>query len=91
MTALYLLVLTQDRSIQSLRDLTPAHLPLLRNIRQQSEKAAMEKYGISKGELRFFVHYQPTYCKFNSVTANESNDFRLTLLFSIQITSMYTS
>ncbi|GAA5977140.1 hypothetical protein JCM5350_003232 [Sporobolomyces pararoseus] len=65
MTALYLLVLTQDRSIQSLRDLTPAHLPLLRNIRQQSEKAAMEKYGISKGELRFFVHYQPTYYHFH--------------------------
>ncbi|GAA5952853.1 hypothetical protein JCM3765_002986 [Sporobolomyces pararoseus] len=65
MTALYLLVLTQDRSIQSLRDLTPEHLPLLRNIRQQSQRAAIEKYGISKGELRFFVHYQPTYYHFH--------------------------
>lgn len=63
MTSLYLLVLTQDRSIRSLRDLTPAHLPLLRNIRQASEKVAMDKYGIDKGELRFFVHYQPTYCE----------------------------
>ncbi|GAA5910478.1 uncharacterized protein JCM6883_003021 [Sporobolomyces salmoneus] len=65
MTSLYLLVLTQDRSIRSLRDLTPAHLPLLRNIRQASEKAAIEKYGIDKGELRFFVHYQPTYYHFH--------------------------
>ncbi|GAA5832611.1 hypothetical protein JCM3766R1_004264 [Sporobolomyces carnicolor] len=65
MTSLYLLVLTQDRSIRSLRDLTPAHLPLLRNIRQASEKVAMDKYGIDKGELRFFVHYQPTYYHFH--------------------------
>jgi m7GpppX diphosphatase len=72
MTALYLLVLTQDRSIRSLRDLTPAHLPLLRNIRQASEKAAIEKYGIEKGELRFFVHYQPTYCKYSRVSSIET-------------------
>ncbi|GAA5871289.1 hypothetical protein JCM16303_000706 [Sporobolomyces ruberrimus] len=65
MSALYLLVLTQDRSIGSLRDLTPAHIPLLRNIRQASERAAIEKYCIDKGELRFFVHYQPTYYHFH--------------------------
>lgn len=64
MSALYLLVLTQDRSICSLRDLKPCHLTLLRNIRQESERVAIEKYGIDKGELRFFIHYQPTYCEF---------------------------
>ncbi|CEQ42269.1 SPOSA6832_04088 [Sporobolomyces salmonicolor] len=62
MSALYLLVLTQDRTIRSLRDLRPSHLPLLRKIRHESERVAMERYGIDKGELRFFVHYQPTYC-----------------------------
>ncbi|GAA5833787.1 hypothetical protein JCM5353_003316 [Sporobolomyces roseus] len=65
MSALYLLVLTQDRSIRSLRDLKPSHLPLLRNIRQESERVAIEKYGIDKGELRFFIHYQPTYYHFH--------------------------
>lgn len=25
----------------------------------------MERYGIDKGELRFFVHYQPTYYHFH--------------------------
>lgn len=62
MSALYLLVLTQDRSIRSLRDLRSRHLPLLLNIRRECERVARERYGIDSGELRFFVHYQPTYC-----------------------------
>lgn len=65
MSALYLLVLTQDRSIRSLRDLRARHLPLLRNIRTECERVAREKYGLDTGELRFFVHYQPTYCAFS--------------------------
>ncbi|BGO92097.1 hypothetical protein NBRC10512_000828 [Rhodotorula toruloides] len=65
MSALYLLVLTQDRTIRSLRDLRARHLPLLRKIRQECERVAMERYGIEKGELRFFVHYQPTYYHFH--------------------------
>ncbi|GAA5967111.1 hypothetical protein JCM8115_000926 [Rhodotorula mucilaginosa] len=65
MSALYLLVLTQDRSIRSLRDLRARHLPLLRNIRTECERVAREKYGLDAGELRFFVHYQPTYYHFH--------------------------
>ncbi|GAA5923894.1 hypothetical protein JCM3775_005541 [Rhodotorula graminis] len=65
MSALYLLVLSQDRTIRSLRDLRPQHLPLLRKIRAESERVAVERYGIDKGELRFFVHYQPTYYHFH--------------------------
>ncbi|GAA5854071.1 hypothetical protein JCM8547_008214 [Rhodosporidiobolus lusitaniae] len=65
MSALYLLVLTQDRSLRSLRDLRPRHLPLLKNIRQEAERVAVERYGIDKGELRFFVHYQPSYYHFH--------------------------
>ncbi|POY75607.1 hypothetical protein BMF94_1229 [Rhodotorula taiwanensis] len=65
MSALYLLVLTQDRSIRSLRDLRSRHLPLLLNIRRECERVARERYGIDSGELRFFVHYQPTYYHFH--------------------------
>ncbi|BGP16946.1 hypothetical protein JCM10213_007391 [Rhodosporidiobolus nylandii] len=65
MSALYLLVLCQDRSIRSLRDLRPQHLSLLRNIRKEAERVAVERYGIQKGELRFFIHYQPTYYHFH--------------------------
>ncbi|GAA6048423.1 hypothetical protein JCM3770_003751 [Rhodotorula araucariae] len=65
MSALYLLVLSQDRTIRSLRDLRPRHLALLRKIRQEGERVAMERYGIGEGELRFFLHYQPTYYHFH--------------------------
>ncbi|GAA6059489.1 hypothetical protein JCM10212_002232 [Sporobolomyces blumeae] len=64
-SSMYLLVLSQDRTIRSLRDLRPGHLGLLRNIRRESERVAVEKYGIDRGELRFFVHYQPTYYHFH--------------------------
>jgi len=62
MSSLYLLAICQSRSIRSLRDIRNDHLHLLRNIRQESEKAAIQEYGVEPGTLRFFVHYQPTYC-----------------------------
>lgn len=68
MSSLYLQVLVQTRQIRSLRDLRPKHLDLLRNIRAASERAAADKYGLDKGELRFFVHYQPTYCELSTYT-----------------------
>ena len=61
---LYCSVIVHTRSIASLRDLRPQHLPLLRNIRQQSEAAIMLAFGMKKGELRMFVHYQPSFCAF---------------------------
>ncbi|SCV69829.1 BQ2448_1223 [Microbotryum intermedium] len=65
MSSLYLVVLVQTRAIQSLRDLRPHHLPLLTKIRRECEKVAVERYGIEEGELRFFIHYQPTYYYFH--------------------------
>lgn len=65
LSALYILVLTRTKSIRSLRDLRPHHLPLLKKIRRETEGAAIEKYGVGKGELRFYVHYQPTYYHFH--------------------------
>ncbi|KAK4051330.1 hypothetical protein OIV83_002814 [Microbotryomycetes sp. JL201] len=64
-SSMYLQVLVQSRKIRCLRDLRPSHLPLLRKIRINSERTAIEKYGIEQGELRFFVHYQPTYYHFH--------------------------
>lgn len=46
-----------------MRDLTRAHLPLLRNIKAKVEETVLSKYGVDKGKLRMFVHYQPTYCE----------------------------
>lgn len=63
MSALYVVAIVQTRKLKSLRDLRPAHLPLLTRIRKQAEEATCAKYGVRKGELRMFFHYQPTYCK----------------------------
>lgn len=58
---LYLLALVRPRGIKSLRDLTAAHLPLLRNIKEGGTKAIKERYGISSDHLRVYLHYQPTF------------------------------
>lgn len=58
---LYLLALVRPKGIKSLRDLTPGHLPLLRNIREGGIKAIKERYGISSDHLRIYVHYQPSF------------------------------
>lgn len=58
---LYLLALVHPRGIRSLRDLTAAHLPLLRNIRDRGTEAIRERYGIGPDKLRVYLHYQPTF------------------------------
>jgi m7GpppX diphosphatase len=66
MSSLYLLAIVQSRAIRSLRDIRYDHLHMLRTIRHECEQAAIKEYGVQPGTLRFFVHYQPTYCEFNA-------------------------
>lgn len=66
---LYLVALTLNRSIRSLRDLRKAHVPMLRNIIKHASHAVERRWGLGRGSLRFYVHYQPSYCKFSSYRA----------------------
>lgn len=66
LAGLYLTAIVQDGRIKTMRDLGRAHLPLLRRIREQAYATAKEKYGVEQGELRLFIHYQPSYCEFGS-------------------------
>ncbi|CAI5703133.1 unnamed protein product [Peronospora effusa] len=59
--SLYCLAIVHDRSLRSLRDLTGAHLKLLRNIRDASLQVLSEKFGVSASSIRMYLHYQPTY------------------------------
>lgn len=59
--SLYCLAIVHDRSLRSLRDLTGAHLKLLRNIRNESLEVLHNKFGINSSSLRVYFHYQPTY------------------------------
>ncbi|CAD6584340.1 MAG: hypothetical protein CYPHOPRED_002668 [Cyphobasidiales sp. Tagirdzhanova-0007] len=62
---LYLQCIVHTRSLASLRDLTPNHLPMLKKIRAHAAQAVETKYGVQKGDLRMFVHYQPSFYHFH--------------------------
>lgn len=70
LSSLYLVAIVHDRSLRTMRDLTPDHVPLLRAILQQGQRVAQERFGLGADEecatsnaskLRCFIHYQPTY------------------------------
>ncbi|KAI7833058.1 HIT-like domain-containing protein [Kickxella alabastrina] len=61
---MYLVAIVHRRDIKSLRDLTAKHLPLLKNIRDNSIVAA-QAYGVSAEQLRLYIHYQPSYYHFH--------------------------
>jgi m7GpppX diphosphatase len=59
---LYLQAISRHKGIKSLRDIRYTHLGMLRQIRRQAH-AVVEQFGVKKGELRLYVHYQPSYCQ----------------------------
>ena len=68
LSTLYLSIIAHDASILSLRSLRGEHLLLLIEMRTKTEQVVRELYpSIEKGQLRFFVHYQPSYCASSSL------------------------
>jgi m7GpppX diphosphatase len=66
LAGLYLLAIAKDPAIRSLRDLTAAHLPLLKGIREAAHTAVPKQFpGMAASQLRCFIHYQPTYYHFH--------------------------
>ena len=62
-STLYLIAIALDKRIHSFRDLRKAHIPMLRGIIHEASRVAMERWAIPAGGLRFYVHYQPSYCE----------------------------
>jgi len=62
---LYLVAITRNSEIRSLRDLRREHLPMLHSIRREASRVAKEKWEMGEGSLRFYVHYQPSYYHFH--------------------------
>ncbi|XP_037116954.1 m7GpppX diphosphatase [Syngnathus acus] len=58
---LYLIAITHQRNIKSLRDLTSEHIPLLQNIFQKGKEAIQQHYSLPGSKLRVYLHYQPSY------------------------------
>lgn len=63
LSALYLVAIVHSRSLRSLRDLRREHLGMLRSIEGETYRIAQKTWGIPKGGLRFYLHYQPSYCE----------------------------
>lgn len=62
---LHILAICHKRDIRSLRDLNESHLGLLNNILTKGTKAIRDKYPNHIGQLRSYVHYQPTFYHFH--------------------------
>lgn len=65
LSSLYLVAIVHSREIRSLRDLRKAHIPLLNSIKREAARVVKEKWGVQTRGLRFYIHYQPSYCKYS--------------------------
>ncbi|BEJ10693.1 hypothetical protein CspHIS471_0101150 [Cutaneotrichosporon sp. HIS471] len=62
---LYLTAIVRDGSIRSMRDLERRHIPLLKSIKREAYSVCADKFDVAAGELRLFIHYQPSYYHFH--------------------------
>lgn len=60
-----LLVLTYNEKLRSIRDLRGEHIPLLKLIKKKTEEIVEEKYHIKKNQIRFYIHYFPSFWYFH--------------------------
>ncbi|KAJ4470480.1 scavenger mRNA decapping enzyme [Lentinula lateritia] len=64
--SLYLIAIARDPTLRSLRDLRgDVHLSLLTSIRQEAYRIVGDKWGIGRGGIRMWIHYQPSYYHFH--------------------------
>lgn len=63
LSALYLVAIARSSSIKSLRDLRKEHIPMLKSIKREGTRVVQMRWGIQPGGLRFYIHYQPSYCQ----------------------------
>ncbi|KAJ6581430.1 HIT-like domain-containing protein [Mycena capillaripes] len=68
-SSLYLIAIVRDKDLRSLRDLrankTLGHIALLNSIRHEASTIARDRWGIPRGGLRMYIHYQPSYYHFH--------------------------
>lgn len=64
-TTMYLLAIARNPSVKCIRDLNSTHIPLLENIRHKTSELVKQNYGLDSSQLRFFIHYHPSYYHFH--------------------------
>ncbi|KAK3250094.1 hypothetical protein CYMTET_8619 [Cymbomonas tetramitiformis] len=63
--SLYCIAICHSREVQSMRDITPTNISMLKNIRDKSCAEIAKRYGVPASKLRVFIHYQPSYYHFH--------------------------
>lgn len=71
---LYCLGFLKEEGVASIRDLTSKHIPVLRSLLNQGCETIEKVYGVSKDQLRVFVHYQPQFYHFHVHFTRLEND-----------------
>ena len=61
----YGLILVRDHALHSLRALTGAHLPMLRDMGARMLPVLAERFGLAPEEVVTFVHYIPSFWHFH--------------------------
>jgi len=78
-TKFHILTIPKDKTIRSIRDLTQEDVPLLIHIRDKTTEIIKSKYGISKEQIKMYIHYSPStwhlhihFCHVDDTTVNSS-------------------
>jgi len=59
-TDLYLLIITKDKKLRSIRDLTAEHIPLLEEMITIANSYISDKLGGDTNQFRMYFHYKPS-------------------------------
>lgn len=82
---LNVLALVRRNDLFTLRDLRSEHIPMLRNMMQNSLNRIQEVYGLESDRIRVFVHYHPQFYHFHvhfrSTRCTESSEVARAVLF----------
>ncbi|KAG1904657.1 scavenger mRNA decapping enzyme [Suillus fuscotomentosus] len=63
---LYLLAIYTHSDVHCMRDLRKKpHLEMLKNLRRDAWRVVQNKWGIGRGGVRMYIHYQPSYYHFH--------------------------
>ncbi|KAG9309999.1 scavenger mRNA decapping enzyme [Chiua virens] len=76
-SSLYLLAIVCGPTIRSLRDLRggpDGHVGLLEEIREQAYGVVKGRWGLPRGALRMYIHYQPSYYHFHVHIVHAAQD-----------------
>ncbi|KAG2367752.1 scavenger mRNA decapping enzyme [Suillus spraguei] len=65
-STLYLLALYTHSDVHCMRDLRKKpHLEMLKTLRRDASRVVQDKWGIDRGGVRMYIHYQPSYYHFH--------------------------